>query len=68
MCPFGYTAFVVSWKLWTSVGWLSLLQLTEVYGGIFVLSGCFWGFSVGVGDFVIGLSQISSFSSLSKAI
>ena len=34
----------------------------EVFGGVFVLSRCFLDFSVGVGAFVIGLSQISSFS------
>ena len=33
----------------------------EVFGGVFVLSRCFLDFSVGVGAFVIGLSQISSF-------
>ena len=32
----------------------------EVFGGVFV-SRCFLDFSVGVGAFVIGLSQISSF-------
>ena len=38
--------------------------LIEVYGGVFVLSHCFFlDFSVGVGAFVIGLSQISSFFS-----
>ena len=34
----------------------------EVFGGVRVLSLCFWGFSVGEGAFVKGLSQISSFS------
>ena len=34
----------------------------EVFGGGFMLSRCFWDFSVGVGAFVIGLSQISTFS------
>ena len=33
----------------------------EVFGGVFMLSLCFLDFSVGVGAFVIGLSQISSF-------
>ena len=33
----------------------------EVFGGVFVLSRCFLDFSVGVGAFVIGLSQITSF-------
>ena len=32
----------------------------EVFGGVFVLSRCFVDFSVGVGAFGIGLSQISS--------
>ena len=35
--------------------------LIEVFGGVFVFSRCFFDFSVGVGAFVIGLSQISSF-------
>ena len=35
----------------------------EVFGGVFVLLRCFFDFSVGVGAFVIGLSQISSFFS-----
>ena len=35
----------------------------EVFGGVCVLSHCFLGFFVGVGAFVIGLSQISSFFS-----
>ena len=34
----------------------------EVFGGVFVLSRCFLDFSVVVGAFVTGLSQISSFS------
>ena len=33
----------------------------DVFGGVFVFSCCFLDFSVGVGAFVIGLSQISSF-------
>ena len=36
----------------------------EVFGGVFVLSRCFLDFSVGVGAFVIGRIQISSFFSL----
>ena len=32
----------------------------EVFGSVFVLSRCFFYFSVSVGTFVIGLSQISS--------
>ena len=40
----------------------------EVFGFVFVLSRCFLDFSLGVGPFVIKLSQISSFfSSRSKA-
>ena len=35
----------------------------EVFGGVFVLSFCF-DFSVGIGVFIIGLSQISFFFSL----
>ena len=31
----------------------------EVFIGVFVLSRCFLDFSVGIGFFVIGLSQIS---------
>ena len=33
----------------------------KVFSGIFVLSRCFLDFSMDVGAFVIGLSQISSF-------
>ena len=36
----------------------------EVFGGVFMLSRCVFDFSVGVGAFVIGLSQISSLFSL----
>ena len=50
-------------------GWLLLLQQTvcnscviKVFGGVLVLSRCFLDCSVGVGAFVIGLSQISFFS------
>ena len=38
----------------------------EDFRGVFVLSLCFLDFSVGVGFFVIGLSQISSFFSSSQ--
>ena len=38
----------------------------EIFGGVLVLSRCFLDFSVGVGAFVIGLSQISSFFSCSQ--
>ena len=40
----------------------------EVFGGLFVLSHWFLDFAVGVGDFVIGLSQISSFFSARFAL
>ena len=33
----------------------------KVFGGVFMLSHCFLDCSVGVGVFVTGLSQISSF-------
>ena len=33
----------------------------KVFGGVFMLSRCFLDCSVGVGVFVTGLSQISSF-------
>ena len=36
-------------------------RVVEVFGGVFVLSPCFLDFFVGVGSFVIGLSQISSY-------
>ena len=35
----------------------------KVFGGVFMLSCCFLDCSVGVGVFVTGLSQISSFFS-----
>ena len=35
----------------------------EVFGGVFMLLPCSLDYSVGVGAFVIGLSQISSFFS-----
>ena len=35
----------------------------KVFGGVFMLSRCFLDFSVDVGAFVTGLSQISSFFS-----
>ena len=37
--------------------------IIEVFVGVFVISRCFWDFSVAVGAFVIWLSQISSFFS-----
>ena len=39
------------------------LNVIEVFGCVFVLSRCFLDFSVGVGAFGIGLSQIFSFFS-----
>ena len=71
--PFDYTAVAVSGKVelsltgfgdccysnWpSSVGPQSLCN--QSFGGVFVLSRCFLDVSVGVGAFVIGLSQISS--------
>ena len=41
-------------------------RVIEVFGRVFVLSRCFLDFFVGVGAFVIGLSQISFFFSDSK--
>ena len=38
----------------------------KVFGGVFMLSRCFLDFSVGVGVFVTGLSQISSLFPLSS--
>ena len=35
----------------------------EVFDGVFVLSRCFLDFSMSIGAFVVGLSQISSFFS-----
>ena len=76
VCPIDYTAVSVSGKversrtdLTTAVGWLLLLQLIVLSRSainrcviaVFVLSRCFLDFSVGVGAFVIWLSQISSF-------
>ena len=55
----------------THTSWVAIVTLTdrpksvrnrcviEVFGGVFVLSRCFLDFSVCVGAFVIGLSQIS---------
>ena len=81
MCPFDYTAFAVSGKVFDPVNrfnhtsWVGIVTPTgrpksvhnccviEVFGGVFVLSRCFLHFSVGVGAFAIGMSQISSFFS-----
>ena len=35
----------------------------DIFGGVYVFSRCFLDLSVGVGAFVTGLSQISSFFS-----
>ena len=68
-----HVLFMTSCSIWFLVIWFSNLVLRlspksvqnrcviEVFGVVFVLSRCFWGFSVGVGAFIIGLSQISSF-------
>ena len=40
----------------------------KVFGGVFMLSRCFLDCSVGVGVFVTGLSQISSFFSCHNLI
>ena len=40
----------------------------KVFGGVFMLSRCFLDCSVGVGVFVTGLSQISSFFSFKKCL
>ena len=40
-----------------------LCCVIKVFGGVFMLSLCFLDCSVGVGVFVTGLSQISSFFS-----
>ena len=77
VCPFDYTAFAVSGMvgipltgLTTPVGWqLTVLSRSAIVvkSKILVAFLCchvaFWNFSVGVGAFVIGLSQISSFFS-----
>ena len=39
----------------------------KVFGGVFMLSRCFLDCSVGVGVFVTGLSQISSFFSYTSS-
>ena len=40
----------------------------KVFCGVFMLSRCFLDYSVGVGVFVTGLSQISSFFSISGSV
>ena len=66
LCPFDYTAVVVSGKAWIAytcltppVGWLSLIQLTVLnhcvykrsFGGVFVLSLCLLDFICRCKDF-----------------
>ena len=51
-----------NWPSW--VGPQSLCNRS--FGGVFVLSRCFLDFSAGVGAFIIGLSQISSFFSWNR--
>ena len=65
-----------SHKLANHTGWVAVVTPTdcpksvhnpcviEVFGGVFVLSYCFFYFTVGVWAFVIGLSHISSFFSM----
>ena len=50
----------------TAVTQLTVLSRSAivVFSKFFMLSRCFFDFSVGVGTFVTGLSQISSFFSL----
>ena len=43
--------------------WVHNRYVFEVFGGVFMLSLCALEFSVGIGAFVTGLSQISSFVS-----
>ena len=45
----------------TVLSWFLNRFVIEVFGGVFVWSCCFVDFSVGIGAFIIGLSQISSF-------
>ena len=70
VCPFEYTAVAVSGKversltgLTTPVGLLLLPSVRNRFWWRFMLSRCFLDFSVDVGVFVTGLSQISSFFS-----
>ena len=80
VCPFYYTAFVVSAKvgypltrLTTPVRWSLLLKLTVISGPALVVKSKFlvaffccplvFEFSLDIGFFVIGLSQISFFFS-----
>ena len=74
MFTFDYPAFAVSGRF-DHTSWVTVVLTTdcpksvrnrciiEVFGGIFVLSCCFFDFSLDVGAFFIGLSQISSFFS-----
>ena len=61
--PFDYTAFGVIKNIERSYTGLTTPSLSKrIFGGAFILR-CFLDFSVGVGAFLIGLSQISSFFS-----
>ena len=77
ICAFDYTTVVVSERFnrFNHTSWLALVTTTDSPKSVpqslynrsfwwrFVLSRCFLDFSVGVGAFVIGLSQISFFFS-----
>ena len=64
----------ITQRLWTNIGRSVGVTgrpksvrnrcVIEVFGGVFVFSRCFLGFSVSVGAFVVGLRQIFYFSSL----
>ena len=61
---------IMSFVLYTQILKQSVLKpaspgitLNRRFGSVFVLTRCFLDFSVGVRAFVIGLSQISFFSS-----
>ena len=78
-CPFDYTTFWIVRRLGSCKPGLTKPVggrysysrpksvhnhcVIKVCGAVFVLSHCFLDFSMGVGAFVIGLSQISSFFS-----
>ena len=77
VCPFDYMV-VCGWALvnrFNHTSWVTAVTPTDrpksvrnscvikVFGGVFMLSRCFFYCSVDVGVFVTGLSQISSFFS-----
>ena len=77
-CTIDYTTFAVSGNVerwFNHTSWVTAITPTDrpksvrnsgvikVFGGGFMLSRCFLDFSVGVGVFVTGLSQISYFFS-----